>query len=149
MNAMPDTNITPQPNSYFRFVVTWHKGSKKHQLGIMRSAGRLRDTQQTTYDDEQALRAVVRWFHRNLAAPARLNKVAAIFWFKPHVAGETELWANLTEMVRLLQKYRYNVEIVSTTRPGKIVYDDDFQVAAIPFNDTFEIGTAAPVEPRT
>jgi len=128
-------------------VVAWHSGSKKHQAGIMRSAGRLRDSHQTTYDDEQALRGIIQWFNRNLAAPARLDRVAAIFWFKPQVVGETELWAKLMELVRLLQKYRDNVEMVSTTRPGKIVYDDDFQIAAVPFNDTFEIGAVAPIDP--
>lgn len=144
---MPDTNITPHPDSYFRFVVAWHSGSKKHQLGIMRSAGRLWDGKKTTYDDEQALRSLLQWFNRNLTKPGRFGKVAAIFWFKPQVVGETELWAKLMELVRLLQKYSYTVEMVSTTRPGKIVYDDDFQIAAVPFNDTFEIGTVAPIDP--
>jgi hypothetical protein len=125
------------PTSFFRFVVVWHSGSKKHQLGVLRFAGRVLEWQKTTYDDERVLRDLVRWFNQNLTAPARLDKVAAIFWFKPQVAGETELWGKLIELVRLLLKYRYRVEVVTTKRPGKIVYDDATQIAAVPFNDTF------------
>ena len=37
---------------------------------------------------------------------------------------------------RLKERYGIEVEIITTTRPGYIVYEDRFQVAAYPFADT-------------
>jgi hypothetical protein len=47
------------PTCYFRFIVVWHSGSKKKQLGILRFAGRVLEWQKTTYEDEQSLRDLV------------------------------------------------------------------------------------------
>ena len=58
----------------------------------------------------------------------------AIFWFKPTA---TEAIRMLWGLAQLLRGHGYHVEMLTTDRPGYIVYEDDLQVAAIPFRDTF------------
>lgn len=134
---MFDTKQVPIPTGFFRFVVVQQQGEKKKHLSVFVTVERILKSEATTYDDERTLRGLDRWFDKNLTSPKRFDKAAAIFWFKPHVAGETELWHKMAALAKLLQKYRCQVEIVSTLRPGKIVYDDADQIAAVPFNDTF------------
>jgi hypothetical protein len=138
---MPDGDETipvPVPDGFFRFEVVWYSGGRKRALGVFRSAGYAEQEGEEHAGDERALRAVLRWFDRNLRAPRRLRRVAAIFWFRPHVAGETEIWARIVELARLLCRYGYYVEVARTTRPGKIVYHDETQIAAVPFRETFD-----------
>jgi hypothetical protein len=42
----------------------------------------------------------------------------------------------MREFKTTLERYGIEVEIVTTARPGYIVYEDKFQVAAYPFADT-------------
>lgn len=138
MNSLSSVGETlPLPTGFFRFAVVWQDGAKKRQQGIFVGMYRLLKSQDLTYDDERVLRDLKQWFNRNLHAPKRLDKDAAIFWFKPNVAGETELWNQAVALAALLEKYGDRLEIISTLRPGKVVYDDAVQIAAVPFNDTF------------
>jgi hypothetical protein len=54
----------------------------------------------------------------------------AISWFKP---GAREHISKMRELAALLQAHGLAVQQVHTTRPGYVVYEDEFQVTAIPF----------------
>ena len=138
---MARDETTPMPTGYFRIEVVWYLIEKGPNLGLLRSAGLVLKVNELSQEDEHTLRGLLQWFNRNLTVPKKLHRVAAIFWFKPPIAGATELWTKLMETAKLLQKYHYQVEIAGTTRPGKIVYEDAVQIAAVPFNDTFEVGS--------
>jgi len=78
------------------------------------------------------------WFGENLKVPRRFSKSGfaperAICWFKSsaqmHIAAAWEL-ADILEQNDIL------VRALKTERPGYIAYEDDAQVAAIPFRDT-------------
>ncbi len=135
----------PLPTDFFRFVVVQQHGEKKKHLSIFVTVERIIKSHAMTYDDERALRELERWFDKNLVSPKRFDRAAAIFWFKPHVAGATALWEKSIALAELLEKYGYRLEIVSTSRPGKIVYDDDVQIAAVPFKDTFGADSSSPI----
>lgn len=70
----------------------------------------------------------VEWFART--PPGR-----AISWLK---LSATEHVAHMRQLVALLEHKDIAVEEFLTDKPGYIVYEDDHQVAAIPFtNETF------------
>jgi hypothetical protein len=74
------------------------------------------------------------WFGRNLPAPRDAVDPRAVFWFRP-TAGQplSRMWV----VVRLLEDNGLPVHVHRTRRPGIIVYEDDYQVAAQPWRDTF------------
>jgi len=39
--------------------------------------------------------------------------------------------------ISVLKKYGANIEFVRSGKPGYVTYEDDYQIAAIPFRDTF------------
>ena len=42
----------------------------------------------------------------------------------------------MRELAKVLGRYRVPVEMIRAKRLGYILYEDEFQVAAFPFNDT-------------
>jgi hypothetical protein len=109
------------------------------ETGIFHSAGNLRDTNDTSYVDDDKLRWYLRWLNDRLPAPRKLNIVHSIFWFKAHVVScAPDLWKKIEALKELLDSYGYAIEYRQTQRPGYIVYEDYYQIAAIPFKDTFE-----------
>lgn len=87
--------------------------------------------------------SIERWFNANLTSPKRLAWSSrpnapnrAISWFKLAAA---EHIAHMRELVALLEHKDIAVEELRTDKPGYIVYEDEHQIAAIPFtNETFE-----------
>ena len=59
----------------------------------------------------------------------------AIFWFK---ADASALVSRVWKLAQELKKQGLAPAITKTRRPGYFLYEDDFQVAAIPFRDTFQ-----------
>jgi hypothetical protein len=62
-----------------------------------------------------------------------IRKPQAINWFK---TAATLHISKMREFQTILERNGIDVEIMTTTRPGYIVYEDRFQVAAYPFADT-------------
>jgi hypothetical protein len=99
-----------------------------------------------TYADENEAIRLLKWLSRIVYAPRKLNKYHALFWFKASVEKEDgELWRNLVALQGLLNKYDQEVSVIRTVRPGYVVYEDEHQVAAVPFADTFETEEGPPM----
>jgi hypothetical protein len=109
-----------------------HQDSRQ-QMGIIQAAYRLRDSGGLAVEDLAALLAITRWLNRNVDAPDDPDP-RAIFWFKP---AASEARRVLWDLAQLLRAHGYLVELLKTDRPGRLVYEDELQVAAIPFRDTF------------
>src|SRR4051812_29952977 len=54
----------------------------------------------------------------------------AVFWFK---ATAHEHLARMHEIAALLEQHDIRSEVIRSERPGYVVYEDEFQVAAEPF----------------
>ena len=90
----------------------------------------LRDIELADHD-RRAIRDSLDWFCDNLIAPDEVDP-RAIFWFKDNARDCIgELW----HMARLLREYDHAIEMIRTRRPGYVVYQDDLQLAAIPFKN--------------
>jgi len=110
-----------------------HEGS--HQAaGIFRGAhlafddGRLDDGEAAWLDEEVA------WFNQHLPRPHIPISPLAIFWFRES-AGPVLARAWL--LARLAERAGWPVLVLRTRRPGRVVFEDAFQVAAIPPRDAY------------
>jgi hypothetical protein len=120
-----------EPFEEWRFVrlavPAWHWGTGEGQ-GIFRVAGHVQDKVRLTEEQGKKLAAMLAWFNKRLPVP-RVSNPKAIFWFK---FSATECRRRVTQLARLLRELGVGIVITETNQPGKVVYEDAFQVAAIP-----------------
>ena len=111
-------------------------------MGVFHAAGRLRDCGSLSEPEEEVLQEVRSWFNTNLEKPKRFTSAKppyyrkrqnGISWFKD---SAQEHIGTMREMVVLLEHHGVPVRMIKTTRPGYIVYEDKFQVVAVPFADS-------------
>jgi hypothetical protein len=102
-------------------------------MGIFRGAysvfcqGRLDELEAAWLRDEVA------WFNHHLPAPRELD-ARAVFWFRPSAREAlTRIWA----LVQIVEVSGVPVQAFRTRRPGIVVYSDPYQIAAVPWRDTF------------
>ena len=107
------------------------------KLGLFHAVRYLRDDGELTYAEIDIADKVVRWFHKNMESPLDyLNKQRSkesdifISWFKP---SAIEHISQTRTLVAMLEDKGVAVETLTTSRPGKIVYEDDYQIFAKPY----------------
>jgi hypothetical protein len=127
---------------FLRFVTTEVHRVSHQELGVFQAAYRLRDKGSLSHVDESLLKEISDWFNVNLEKPKRFTSAKppyyrkrqnGISWFKDS-AGEHI--GKMREMVALLKHHDVAVRMIKTTRPGYVVYEDEFQVVAVPFADS-------------
>ncbi|MCP4268264.1 MAG: hypothetical protein GY777_22270 [Candidatus Brocadiaceae bacterium] len=81
-----------------------------------------------------------KWFYKNLKKPDSFSKSNkpnahhhAISWYKD---AAKEHIAKMYELPGMLEAHDVHVTVIRTERPGYIVYEDNFQVAAIAVKET-------------
>jgi hypothetical protein len=125
---------------FIRFVVERLDAGSGRRQGLFQAAEELQRSDNLTTKDNEHLEVLLKWFSRHLKKPTRLSlssrphrKPQAISWFK---AAATLHISKMREFQTILERNGIHVEIVTTARPGYIVYEDRFQVAAYPFAET-------------
>ena len=125
---------------YVRFVINEKDEDSQKRLGILHAIRYLRDDGKLSSYEEEYMNEVVKWFADNLKKPNRFSKAKrknpvakAISWFKD---SATEDIFKMREITAVLRSHGIQVDIIKTDRPGYIVYEDEFQVTAEPFNET-------------
>jgi len=125
---------------FFRFVTSRIDEDSGRRLGMFQAAADLLDSGRLTPPEEERVDKIYNWFDANLQEPISFSRSRrphaanrAISWFKDSAA---EHLARMREMASILEDNGIWVEIVQTNRPGYIVYEDEFQVAAEPFAET-------------
>ncbi len=83
------------------------------------------------------------WFSENLVTPDRFNRskskgfdrrtTRGIAWFRDTA---TDCLSRMHRMRVILEKYGHPVTMLTETRIGYVVYEDELQVVAEPFSDT-------------
>lgn len=84
--------------------------------------------------DEALYQETRRWFVENLPEPPFYgtdndNPDGAITWFKTAQCGE--MLEHIQPLIDLLDRYDVPYDVVLTDHPGKIVYEDEWQVGTI------------------
>jgi hypothetical protein len=127
---------------FLRFVTTELDDESHKELGVFHAAGKLRDSGLLSQAEETLLQEIRDWFNINLEKPSRFTSAKppyyrkrqnGISWFKDS-AGEHI--GKMHEMVALLKHHDIPVRMVKTNRPGYVVYEDRFQIVAVPFADS-------------
>jgi hypothetical protein len=125
---------------YVRFVIQKNDCDSGRRQGLFQALselerhGELRPEEQRTYDETYA------WFRKHLRKPSSFArslkphaKRVAVSWFKDTA---TEYIRRLRALADILHAHGVQTEMLSTDRPGYVVYEDMHQVAAEPFKDT-------------
>ena len=91
----------------------------------------------------QNLEALIVWFRKNLLTPERFNSSKSkgayrrsstgVSWFKD---TSMEHISKAREIAAILEDIGHPISERTTTRPGKIVFEDAFQIVAEPFADS-------------
>src|SRR5262245_46708726 len=131
---------TRREMGYVRFVIDQRDAVSTKRQGLFQALGELRD--RNLLDPRQVARhdAAYVWFRMNLRKPRRLARsrkrhatAVALSWFKD---SALEHIRRMRELADILETHGVRVHMVTTERPGYIVYEDRFQVAAEPFSET-------------
>jgi hypothetical protein len=126
--------------SYVRFVISENDEDSGRRQGLFQALSDLEDRGDLSHEEQQLFDQVYAWFRKHLRKPRSFTrsskphaKLVAISWFKDTA---TEHIRRMRALASILDSHGVQVEMLATARPGYIVYEDDFQVAAEPFSDT-------------
>jgi hypothetical protein len=130
--------ILPGVLMFVRFVITIRDARSHQKLGVIRAIQRYREL--IDRDDWDLIEEHVAWLNQHVRVPSRFSRSRkrhatkkAISWLKDDAAAP---FARVRAIATILERNRIATEQLTTYRPGYVVYEDDSQVAAIPFRDT-------------
>ncbi|MBS1527213.1 MAG: hypothetical protein JST19_16290 [Bacteroidetes bacterium] len=122
---------------FIRFITEFVNESGDTQTGIFNALAFIRDHHGTQDDDCYKLKLLTGWFNTYLEKPDRLSKAKSknpaaisLSWFKDSAKSHID---KMRELEKILSSYGLIVDTVTTKNPGYIVYEDDYQISAIPF----------------
>ena len=101
--------------------------------GVLVAAHTLRDDGDLSAQDHEELRSALSWFNDHLPVPEALadpEHRRAISWFKP---GAAEAIQRMWQLKTMLDLHGHHVDVLRTSDPGTVVYQDDWQVVAKPY----------------
>ena len=113
---------------FIRFVVGGGGDDHRQLTGVIHEAEWLRRGGRLTPDEEWAAMEAFRWLDRHLPCPPFSTSGwsrQAVCWFKD---GAGEAIGRIWDLVRLLESAGVPVRMLRTRRPGKVLYEDAFQV---------------------
>ncbi len=110
----------------------------------MSEACRLFDEARLPAAEDAEIRAEVDWLCGKVPVPQLLRlhyrsgkRPLVVFWLKSEAVEHVQHMRRLTG---LIASSGVVARMLRTSKPGKIVYEDEYQVGAIPFRDTFSRG---------
>jgi hypothetical protein len=128
---------------FMRFVLARRHPDSGVDDGTFGLAYELRNAPHVEASDRALLAEALAWFDKNLETPTRFNrskskgfyrrKTRGIAWFKDTATAHL---AHMHYIKAVLEQYGHSVIMLSETRVGYLIYEDDFQVVAEPFSDT-------------
>ena len=126
---------------YVRFVCYRRVQSQKQRLGLFQAIQEARDSDFAPPWALQQISELNDWFDDNLHVPKKFSfggwkglGQPGLSWFKP-VA--TEHIRKMHQMKIALDACGVSVDILTTTTPGRIIWQDDNQIVAEPGNRKF------------
>jgi hypothetical protein len=122
---------------YVRFVTGQRNPKSDQPNGIFTALYQLKNQGELGDHEISWFRELEAWFNEHLARPQRLALSArpntperAITWLK---LSATDHVKRMRELASLLEHKDIPCQELRTDRPGYIVYEDEHQVAAVPF----------------
>lgn len=125
---------------YIRFVAPSRHEDSHCLTGIFYAACQLLDSCRLSADEHECCDEILDWFNRHLPFPDRFSRSKrrhaggeAVCWFRDNAARYIR---KVRELAAILHQHGMSVEMLRTSRPGYIVYEDSYQIVAVPFRDT-------------
>jgi len=125
---------------YVRFVIGRNDENSGRRQGLFQAISDLEHAGVLLAYEQQAYDEIYDWFRKNLKRPRKLArstkphaKRVALSWFKD---SAREHISRMHALTQILHDHGVQVEVIFTERPGYVVYEDPYQVAAEPFTDT-------------
>lgn len=125
--------ISENKQKYVR-IQTRYSGKTGKPVGIFGACHHVVNSSYFPYnateDEKQVFRDIENWFEEHLPNPPYYdegNPDKYITWFKTKTTEH--MIEKLIPLMDLLEKYNVEYDVVYTNFVGKIVYEDEFQVA--------------------
>jgi hypothetical protein len=122
---------------YIRFITQFENEYGEIETGVFHAAAFVRGNPDTFDYDVKSLESIKNWFNCNLEAPTKFSRSKkkyaegiSLSWFKNSAKEHIQ---RMYDIKSILEKYDILVEIINHDRPGTIIYQDEYQVSAIPF----------------
>jgi hypothetical protein len=125
---------------YVRFVIHKNNEDSGRRQGVFQAMADLDDEGALLEHEQQEYKRIYEWFRQNLKTPRSFSRSSkpraknlALSWYKDTAI---EHIANMHALAQVLQGHGILVDVLRTDRPGYVVYEDQYQVAAEPFKET-------------
>jgi hypothetical protein len=133
------SNVRAHP-MLVRFVIHKNDEDSGRRQGLFQALSDLVHADALLPHEQEQYNEIYEWFRKNLMQPhsfARSSKPhakkVALSWFKDTAV---EHIGKMHVLVQILEAHGVIVDVLRTERPGYVVYEDTFQVAAEPFKET-------------
>jgi hypothetical protein len=131
------SETAPDRPVFVRFVVSELDPDSGERLGVFQVMYRLARRGELSAEEQARWDALRVWFDAHLERPESLSRssraharAVAISWFRDSATNHV---GRMREVVALLAERGVQVEMLRTSRPGYVAYEDEFQVVAEPF----------------
>ena len=130
---------------FIRFIVKYfNRQTNREETGIFRAADYVRDFSEIGAPEKENLQKLIYWFDENLPVPEfyddpakRSEQQHTYFWFK---SGASRFLEKMNALVMILEANGIKVEKLNAAEiPGKLVFEDECQIAVVPFGDVLKI----------
>ena len=125
---------------YVRFVIKVNDERSGRNKGLFMAMGELKDNNELFSYEKDIQKNICKWFDENLDASKvqssesnHYTKPHAISWFK---SSATEHINKMREYAQILEAHDVSVIQLNTERPGKVVYEDEYQMEIVPAGDS-------------
>ena len=125
---------------YLRFVIHRNDQASGRRQGLFQALAAMEDQGLLLPHEQAQYEDIYAWFKANLKKPRSFTrstkphaKKVSLSWFKD---SAREHIAKMYALKQILEAHGVVVDVIQTNRPGYVVYEDEFQVAAEPFSET-------------
>ncbi len=117
---------------FVRFVILSSDSDTGKKTGILVAGHSLRDDGDISVEEHRELQIRLKWFNDNLHIPPTYDNPQnkkALSWFKDAAVKPIRyMW----DLKRILDQHGLHVDVWKSRNPGRIIYEDGWQVVAIP-----------------
>lgn len=132
--------VLAKDKQFLRFVIDQRDPDSGRRQGLFHACFALRAHGVLDHVEARILADAMHWSNVELARPERLAKArrphpkdVALSWYKREAEAHI---LTMLKLVYLLEAHGRKVHVLTTDRPGYVVYEDEFQIVAEPFADT-------------
>lgn len=122
--------------NYIRFVALMRDPDSHQKSGFFTAAYDLLRSDTLSIFYEVGIDHFLDWFRYNLDAPPEKlmeDNPKALCWFKDTA---NEHISKSRKLIQILQEHGIEIEMLVTRKPGNIIWEDEYQIMAIPYRDT-------------